>query len=83
MGIFDSCQKKDQTNARNLEKLAEYATAIGEKFYLAGATEEEFFRVSKDVALLDKSKIKLSKPKMRIGKRVIVPSIPREYSRHA
>ena len=53
MGIFGSCQEKAKTNAKNIEKLGKYAIAIGYNLQqLANETDEKFFRVSKDLALL-------------------------------
>ena len=56
MGIFGFCQEKAQkaqTIAKNIEKWKEYAIAIGDNLQdLANATDENFFRVSKDFAFL-------------------------------
>ena len=53
MGIFGSCREKAKTNAKNIEKLGKYAIAIGDNLqHLAKETDENFFRVSKDLALL-------------------------------
>ena len=53
VGISGTCQEKVQTKAKNIEKLGEYATAIGDNLQeLANVTDGIFFRVSKNFALL-------------------------------
>ena len=52
-GHFGSSQEKAKTNAKNTEKSGKYAIAIGDNLQqLANATDEKFFRVSKDLTLL-------------------------------
>ena len=47
MGIFGSCQEKAKQNARNIEKLGEYAISLCQNIQqLANATAAKFFRVS-------------------------------------
>ena len=53
MGIFGSCQEKAKQNARNIEKLGEYAISLGQNIQqLANATDAKFFRVSKELEML-------------------------------
>ena len=53
MGIFGSCQAKAKQNARNIEKLGEYAISLGENIQqLANSTDAKFFRVSKELEML-------------------------------
>ena len=84
VAISGSCAENAQTSAKNVDKSGIYAHAIGDNAqHVSNATNGKVFRVSKSLALLLKMQNKLSKPKMRFGKKETIPSIPRECSRHA
>ena len=50
--VFSALPKKTQTNAKNIEKLGEYAIAIGDNLQqIANTTDEELLRISKGLDL--------------------------------
>ena len=52
MVIFGCCQEKAKTNARNIEKLGEYAITLGDNLQQLANSTDQKFRSAKDLAIL-------------------------------